>query len=349
MVAQSVRSRLTLPAVPTLAMVAGTLVASALMFIPVVRFEAFVAATGLPVLLPAAAPPLGTTAQMLLSAFGGVVVGAIVWFVLTLLLGDSGRITAADTLRGAEDRIPVLRRADAHPDAPPRVPLKASRELGTPFLEVRARAVEPAEEEQDLPADLDQPLAAFDPESIPQTPLAPVPPTPPLTRTRAPIIAPGERLEAFELRPPVMIAPQAADEFAFHADADAEAPAPRPVPSPALQDASDYAPRPVPAPPPPIELDDVVPSSHDPDFEPAPEPVIARTLKPVPRPIHGEEPLAAPRTESTIHSLLERLERGVAQRAAAAEPTPAPQPEPEPAPQPSIHDTLAELRRLARG
>ena len=37
--------------------------------------------------------------------------------------------------------MPVLRRADAHPDAPPRRPVFANSDLGTPFLDVKAEPI----------------------------------------------------------------------------------------------------------------------------------------------------------------------------------------------------------------
>ena len=57
---------------------------------------------------------------------------------------------------------------------------------------------------QPLPADLDQPLSAFDPAAIPDIPLAPPPPLAPLVRAPVkPLLAEGERFETFELTPPV--------------------------------------------------------------------------------------------------------------------------------------------------
>jgi hypothetical protein len=48
------------------------------------------------------------------------------------------------------DRFRRFRRADAHPDAPPREPIIASRDLGEPFMEVGAPAgAEPAAEHED--------------------------------------------------------------------------------------------------------------------------------------------------------------------------------------------------------
>jgi hypothetical protein len=169
-----------------------------------------------------------------------------------------------------------VRRADAHPDARPRVPLRAS-DLDMPALDP-VPAVEPEvsvadildlsdaalpeepviamgppsegrplhaplPEVQELPADLDQPLAAFDPYAIPAVPMAPPPPVRPLRRraARAPIFDDGERFETFELTPPV-----------------------RPTPEPVV----------------------------------APEPEVAA-------------PITAPQTEASVQALLDRLERGL--------------------------------------
>ncbi|OAN58866.1 hypothetical protein [Sphingomonas sp. TDK1] len=78
--------------------------------------------------------------------------------------------------------MPAIRRIDAHPDARPRQPLRATHELDLPAWAadkdadaVSAAPVLPSE--RDLPADLDQPLAAFDPQAIPTVPLPP--PVPP--------------------------------------------------------------------------------------------------------------------------------------------------------------------------
>lgn len=78
---------------------------------------------------------------------------------------------------GLESRmVPIIRRVDAHSDASP--PPRATQ---APDLSAEA-APEPVSEawsiaERDLPADLDQPLAAFDPQAIPPVPLPP--PVPP--------------------------------------------------------------------------------------------------------------------------------------------------------------------------
>lgn len=109
--------------------------------------------------VPIVADAFGIGAALLLALTGG---GLIAW-----------RCVARARAGGA----PVLRRADSHPDAPPRPPLRAMRDLGTPFLDIRAidgagaRPVEVVE--RALPRDLTQPLAAFDPAAIPAVPRAP--------------------------------------------------------------------------------------------------------------------------------------------------------------------------------
>lgn len=133
--------------------------------LPAWRIESLVTDIGLPALLPAAAPPLGTTFRigLILAAMAGA--GAATWAAV-------GRF--APTRRVVRT---VTRRADRHPDAPVREPVMAMRDLGTPFLDVGVRPPE-----QDIPRDLDLPLAAFDPTAIPETPLTPSEPVKPLYR-----------------------------------------------------------------------------------------------------------------------------------------------------------------------
>ena len=96
---------------------------------------------------------VGSVRRFLFGAGGGVGSGA----------GDDGAL--------------VVRRADAHPDAPPRRPLSLA-DLG---------GIAP-------PSDLDTPLSAIDPDAIPSVPRAPVRPVAPL--------ASGERLQIFALAVP---------------------------------------------------------------------------------------------------------------------------------------------------
>lgn len=124
------------------------------------------------VLIPAV--PFGAAAALIAAALVGTTTAA--WLVVKKNRG---------AMRRGADEAPVLRRADAHPDAPSRPPLFAMRDLGTPFLEVRASErcpvsaapapIEPAPlpVERALPRDLSQPLAAFDPGAIRDVPLAP--------------------------------------------------------------------------------------------------------------------------------------------------------------------------------
>ena len=175
--------------------------------------------------------------------------------------------------------MPVLRRADAHPDAPPRPPLLATRDLGKPFLEVRAAEAKPAPQvdevdsvtakvgegdatrekipapaapiEQPLPQDLEQPLSAFDPDAILSVPMPPPIKLPPVRRAPKPqVFEAHERFEVFELTPPVR----------------------------------------------------------------KPAPVQAA---PAPEPTPPAEPIARPETEASVHALLERLEKGVVRRSQA--------------------------------
>lgn len=357
MVAHDLVQRLT----PNLALAsagaAGVLAALATLVIPGGLLQDIVVGSGVAAFIPAAEPPLGITARISVGVFAGGAVALVAWFALSALL-------MWRESRGTEEpgeRRPVVRRADAHPDAPPRAPLLATRDLGTPFRakggkvdveedeadariftalrenaeqsgievgsgdfpelhpepviamgtpappaetipdvplpEVKVETPPPAP--QPLPADLDQPLSAFDPGAIPDVPLAPPPPLAPLHRAPQPL-AEGERFETFELTPP------------------------RPV-----------------------------------------APVVPPVARPVP------ESLAAPETDASVHALLDRLERGIARRthqaevaevapapqaetAPAAQPAPVVEPEvasvPEPAPAPvppGLEGALAALRKMA--
>ncbi len=111
---------------------------------PDALFTDLVTASGLPSVLPAAQPPLGTTARL------GVVIptamGAFLaaWLLLRSLNGAAPmrRRTTPPEVEAPPLR---LRRADTHPDAPLRHPLLAGLELGEPD------AVEEAEDEAGEP------------------------------------------------------------------------------------------------------------------------------------------------------------------------------------------------------
>jgi hypothetical protein len=171
---------------------AGLLVALVAMLVPGPSLEAVVEGSGIAALLPVAAPPLGTTARAVLALGGGLAVAAVSWAALYLLFGPGGPF-AARKRPGQQ----FVRRADAHPDAPPRRPLSAAAELAAPPEPAAVVA------EQPLPADLDVPLAAFDPTAVLPMPREPARSLKPL----APVLAPGERMETFALAKPVRSTP----------------------------------------------------------------------------------------------------------------------------------------------
>lgn len=287
MVAYALVQRLTPNAALALAGGAGACAVLASLVLPGALLEDMVLASGIAAFVPAAEPPLGTTARLCIGLFCGGLIALIAWMGLSALIAwlDSRAAVGPE----GEAR-PTVRRADAHPDARPRVPLRAS-DLDMPTLDpVATKQPEvsvadildlsdaalpdepviamgppsegrplhaPLPEVQNLPADLDQPLAAFDPYAIPAVPMAPPPPVRPLRRraARAPIFDDGERFETFELTPPV-----------------------RPVPEPAFAE---------------------------------PE---------------ATTPIAAPQTEASVQALLDRLERGLGK---FAPPPPEPTPDPQ--------------------
>ena len=208
MVAYPRTPRLTIPIAPAAAIGAFTIVAVTALAIPASALDALVVESGIPALIGAAEPPLGLTARIVLTLGVGGFVAAVVWAALFLLIGQRsvavhrfGRFGTADQ---ASPDVPAIRRADAHPDAPPRRPLFAEADLGTPFLDVKAAPVV----ERTLPRDLDIPLAPFDPDAILPVPRAPAQPVDPLVRGTTPL-SPGGRIETFELTPMVRPAPGA--------------------------------------------------------------------------------------------------------------------------------------------
>jgi hypothetical protein len=161
----SPRQRLILPLAPTGAGAAGVLLALAFAVMPTATLESIVVDSGIASLVNAAQPPLGLTARAVLALVGGGIVSVLVWVALFVAVGT--RSIILQNPRASGDAGPALRRADVHPDAPPRQPVFANRDLGIPFLEVRAETAPTAQPaERALPADLDMPLAAFDPQSF---------------------------------------------------------------------------------------------------------------------------------------------------------------------------------------
>lgn len=208
MVAFFPRQRLNLPVAPLAGAVLGLFTALLFALMPAMFLENLAIDSGIAAVLPAAEPPLGFTARAVLILLGGGSVAVVGWFALFLLLGGRA-ISVALRPSAVTDDIPVLRRADAHPDAPPRRPLSANRDLGTPFLDahaVRRAGAEAPPVIQPLPHDLDLPLAAFDPAAMRDEPADWFPPPAPLPRTpRRQIFDASERFETFPL--PGAVAP----------------------------------------------------------------------------------------------------------------------------------------------
>lgn len=122
---------------------------------------ALVMMSGLPALVPAAAPPLGFTAHVLV-AFGLALVGAALGLVLGLRLRPAGAVqpwaapvvapmNVSAIASGASDAEAdyKVRARDAHPDAPPRRPLVLTEAFADPISE--GLAAEPAHPETELP------------------------------------------------------------------------------------------------------------------------------------------------------------------------------------------------------
>jgi hypothetical protein len=115
-----------------MAALAGASVAFAVFALPDWRFHQAVALSGLPLILPAAQPPLGETARLLVAAVAGGFAFCFAWLVLRAV----GKKPAAPKKRFEPveiDVVPTLRRADAHPDAPARRPIFAGLDLGEPI------------------------------------------------------------------------------------------------------------------------------------------------------------------------------------------------------------------------
>lgn len=329
------RQRLILPIAPAVALVAAGCAALAVLAMPVDVLEDMVTDSGVAALVTAAAPPLGLTARLAITFLAALLIGGLLWFGLGLLLGNRSIVF---NRRAGDDGVPVLRRADAHPDAPPRQPVFANRDLGTPFLDVHA---EPrVTGERPLPSDLDTPLSAY------------------LHPLDAPLPAPEEAGRDGDAPSADAPLPIWLNEAEVPPALAAQAIAP-PEPEPELEP---EAPRPAPEP--------VAEEEPSPVTEPrfaAHERIETFELTPINR---GDAPPPAPagpsqpsQPSATIHDLLARLERGVARRAPvapapaavvtpAARAVPAPSVSPMPAPSSavspeSIEQTLAVLRQLA--
>ena len=195
--------------------IAGIAAAVLFLLLPQGVLEDWVWQSGAPGLIAVAEPPLGTTARAVLALAGGALAAAVTWAALFLLFGTDGIFAARPV---AAEGVPVLRRADAHPDAPARKPLSAV-ELGVPlppphdvtdrigdavgdrYVSGASGVAPPPPVVQPIPIDLDMPLAAFHPGALPDVPREPVRP---VASLRPVALAAGERIATVELpREPV--------------------------------------------------------------------------------------------------------------------------------------------------
>lgn len=314
-----------LPLAPIAAAILGVGAALGVVVMPGAVLESLVMDSGLPSVISAAEPPLGMTARLALAAGAGGFVALLGWFTLFLLFGTRGiSVGEANAAEIAAGPTPVIRRADAHPDARPRAPLLATRDLGTPFLDVRAPAMSEAalpisqpEPEPEMPVEMPEvresvAQSAFAAMPVAEPPATPAPPVAPEL-----IVLPAEQLLPDDLY-------QTLAAFDPGAIRDAPAPLPEavtPLRRPARPAVFDESER--------FEIFELTPA--------------ARPLHRIPpEPRAQEEAIAAPETDATIHALLERLEKGVVRRGhATADPSPRQV-------ERGLEDALVTLRNLAR-
>jgi hypothetical protein len=146
-----------------LAAVVASSTAFFLFAMPEAVFSGLVRASGLPLLLSAAAPPLGLTARLAAIVAGAGLTATVSWVLLSRLDRSANGAASAegDDLSWA---LPRLRRADAHPDAPARRPLFAGQDLGEPDELPPVDGAEIETEAETSAPDMDaapEPLPAF--------------------------------------------------------------------------------------------------------------------------------------------------------------------------------------------
>ncbi|HZF94167.1 MAG TPA: hypothetical protein VEZ20_04750 [Allosphingosinicella sp.] len=127
-----------------LAAVAALAVGFAAFVMPDGILSRIVEGSGLPSILSAAQPPLGTTARAGVAAAAALATFGTVFMLLRMLGGGAGKVPRRERERQRDDALPFetaeshtkvtpkLRRADIHPDAPARRPILATREFGEP-------------------------------------------------------------------------------------------------------------------------------------------------------------------------------------------------------------------------
>ena len=211
---------------------AGAAFAFAAFFMPEWRLTQLSLATGLADIFPPARPPLGFTARALFAvAVGFVAAGGS---LLLLRLAERRPVAKRETTEADAPPEPIrLRRADAHPDAPPRRPLVA-RDLGEPD-EVQEPLLQskPAREEELLlapEAELPAFLIEQEPETAEAEPIEAEDDTPLVWPSAEPAPEPETATEEAE---PVAAAPASVPE-AVAAPAPEVQPEPAPEPEPSI-------------------------------------------------------------------------------------------------------------------
>lgn len=309
---------------PSIMLIIGVVAAALVAAMPQAMLDVLMWRLGLPHIWSTATPPIGAFGRTLLALIvliPFVAVAAVALRRRGYLLGVQHKPALASpdaALRG-----PTIRRADAHPDAAPRRPIRAEEDLGPPLPMMPApapRAVRRLSSEFTLPRDLDQPLAAFDPIAIPDVPRDPVRAVPPLTPAPAP--APSKIAAAEDLAPPTAPVVDISARCAAWLE-------------PSALDAR----------------------RANPDLPIMKDPGADQPAGTAEEPLPQERVLAdaaASDEAQSLASLLDRLERGARHRKvpdpAPVPPTPSVAPAPPAAPsQPeTLTDTLSMLRQMAR-
>jgi hypothetical protein len=204
--------------IPAVACLVGLGVAVGIVTVPSDVLNAAVDRGGFSTVLPAAASPIGATGRTLIALLTGLLIAACGFApqlkALLVERVDAFARRPRPAATGEEDA-PVVRRADAHPDAPPRRPIRAASDLGDPLPifgeEDRRSAPLPPPLERPLPDDLDRPLADFDPAAVPLRPMAPPEPVAPLAWSAEP--PPAVAAVASSVAEPMV--PPAAPRFAW--------------------------------------------------------------------------------------------------------------------------------------
>jgi hypothetical protein len=133
------RNALDLP----VAALAGLAIVFVTIAVPGDFLSTIVNGTGLPSLIPAAAPPLGLTARVCVAIGGAFGAFGLVFLLLRLLDRTGFEKESASRPVEIDEEAPKLRRRDVHPDAPGRRPISAARDLGEPAPPERPKSAPP--------------------------------------------------------------------------------------------------------------------------------------------------------------------------------------------------------------